>query len=456
MPALKIIAILSCGAVALLAVYRLVLPNNTNDDIEYRVVAVQRKTISATISATGTLEPAEIIDVGAQVAGRVIEFGIDPDTGRNLDFGSRVTKGMILARIDPSLYEIEVAMAEAQSKRASAQVAQTLAQVTEAESSVLRAEAELEQQQSKLKLSDREWERAKGLVNSNSMSIAEYETARSNFETSNAGVRVAKAATEQARSRLVSNRAAIAASEADLENTRAILKKSQTTLAYCSIVSPIDGIIIDRRVNQGQTVVASLSTPSLFLLASDLRQLEIWVSVNEVDIGQIQPKMPVRFTVDSLPDRTFAGEVKQIRLNASMSQNVVTYTVVVSVVNDSESLIPYLTANVEFIVEESPNTLCVPGSALRFKPTEEQLKASSSNSESPSIWVLDSGRLRKVQIQQGVNDGSLVELLNDKEGNEDAIREGTQVVIGYKTVESIQASNPFVPKMRSNKLEAKQ
>jgi HlyD family secretion protein len=442
-----VIAIL-CGSFSL-AFLRFGLSGHEVDSVEFRTVMVQRKSISTTISATGTLEPSDIIDVGAQVAGRVTEFGIDPDTGEHLDYGSRVTKGMLLARIDPSVYEIEVAISEAQSKRSESQVAQARAQLKEAESSVHRSEAELLQQQSKLERTEREWHRSQGLAKTNSISAAEFDAVRSDYESLRAAVIVSKAAIEQARCRLESQRAAITGAEADAENAQAVLKRSKTTLSYCTIVSPIDGVIIDRRVSQGQTVVASLSTPSLFLLASDLRQLEIWVSVNEADIGQIKPKMPVRFTVDSLPDQTFKGAVKQIRLNASMSQNVVTYTVVVSVVNESDLLIPYLTANVEFIVNERLDVLCVPTTALRFQPKEAANNDLSIASTDPTVWLVESGKLRGVPVQVGISDGSLVEITSSE------LTSNCQTATGYLAKSFTQASNPFVPRMKSNKREAK-
>ena len=439
---------LLCGS-SFFAFLRFGLSGHDVDSVEFRTVMVERKSISTTISATGTLEPSDIIDVGAQVAGRVMEFGVDPDTGKHLDYGSRVTKGMLLARIDPSVYEIEVAIAEAQSKRSASQVAQATAQLKEAESSVHRSEAELLQQQSKLERTEREWQRTQGLAKTNSISAAEFDTVRSDYESVRAAVTVAKAAIEQARCRLESQRAAITGAEADAENAQAVLKRSKTTLSYCTIVSPIDGIIIDRRVNQGQTVVASLSTPSLFLLASDLRQLEIWVSVNEADIGQIKPKMPVRFTVDSLPDQTFKGAVKQIRLNASMSQNVVTYTVVVSVVNESDLLLPYLTANVDFIVNERLDVLCVPATALRFQPKEAASNDLSNGLTEPTVWLVESGKLRGVPVQVGISDGSMVEVTSSE------LTSNCQAATGYLAKSFTQASNPFVPRMKSNKREAK-
>ncbi len=401
------------------------------------------------INATGTLEPCDIIDVGAQVAGRIIEFGIDPNTGTHVDYGSYVTKGMVLARIDPSLYEMEVAIAEAQSKRAAANLAQSVAQLQEADASIRRSEAELEQQKSKLYRSEREWSRSQSLVKTNAVSVAEVETARSDFDSLKAAVMVAEASVEQSRSRLASQKAAILAAEADAENSQAVLKRTKTTLNYCTIVSPIDGVIIDRRINQGQTVVASLSTPSLFLLASDLRQLEIWVSVNEADIGQIRPKMPVRFSVDSIPDQTFHGSVKQIRLNASMSQNVVTYTVVVSVLNDSSHLLPYLTANVEFIINEQKDALCIPNSALRFEP-ENQTRMETIDSQSAVIWMVANDQLQPVAVTMGITDGSMTQISSE------GLIEDTLVAIGRITEDAAaQTSNPFVPKMKSNKRDRK-
>ncbi len=447
----KVAIVLLVVASSVLALVRYTMSGARPNEDAYRMAVVQRLTLSNTISATGTLEPCDIIDVGAQVAGRVVEFGTDLDTGKQLDYGSRVTKQMVLARIDPAVYEIEVAIAEAQAKRSNAQLSQAIAQLNEADATIRRNEAELAQQQSRLERSEREWIRAQGLSKSNSISASEIDTIRTDYESLQAAVAVASAAIEQSKCRGDSQRSVIAAAEAETENMKAVLKRARRTLEYCTIVSPIDGIIIDRRVNQGQTVVASLSTPSLFLLATDLQQLEIWVSVNEADIGQIKNGMPVRFTVDSLPEQVFLGSVKQVRLNASMSQNVVTYTVVVSVQNESNLLLPYLTANVEFIVSERSDVLCVPAASLKFNPSEKDIPESElgAGSEQPRVWVVESGRLRKVPVETGVSNGSMVEIQSD------ILQEGFMVAIGYPIPTSSQASNPFVPRMRSNKRDAK-
>lgn len=435
------LTIFSLLGLGLIAVSRSLMLSASESNVQYKTASVERRSLSLTISATGTLEPCDIIDVGAQVAGRVIEFGTDTSTGGSIDYGSHVKKGMVLARIDPSVYELEVEIAEAQSRRVAAQVAQAKSQLKESEASLLRSDAELRQQQSMLTRAKNDWVRVASLHKSNAISAAEADTARSDLDSLEAAVAVAKAAIEQAKSRIETQRASIQGAEAEYENASAVLKRAKTTLSYCSILSPIDGTVIDRRVNQGQTVVASLSTPSLFLLASDLRELEIWVSVNEADIGRIKPGLPVRFTVDSNPDERYHGKVKQVRLNASMSQNVVTYTVVVSVENANEALLPYLTANVEFVVDEHPEALTVPNAALRFVPKGARAPNIRSDSRR-TVWIKQDSGIREIEVTVGISEGNTTEIMADQ------LSENTQVVVGELDEETAQsASNPFVPKM---------
>ncbi|MCL4501688.1 MAG: efflux RND transporter periplasmic adaptor subunit, partial [Deltaproteobacteria bacterium] len=158
-----------------------------------------------------------------------------------------------------------------------------------------------------------------------------------------------------------------------VEQAKATLQRAQQNLSYCTIVSPVKGVIVDRRVNIGQTVVASLNAPSLFLIAKDLTRIQVWVSVNEADIGLIHTGQPANFTVDAFPGQVFEGQVGKIRLNATMTQNVVTYTVEVTTDNSDGKLLPYLTANVKFVVGESKNVLTVPNAALRWEPKPDQL-----------------------------------------------------------------------------------
>ncbi len=419
--------------------------SKSSSGVHFKTAAIELRDLSKTISATGTLEPCDIIDVGAQVAGRVTEFGVDPNTGNPIDYGSHVKKGMVLARIDPSVYEIEVEIAEAQARRMIAQVAQATSQLKESEAALMRSEAELRQQQSKLTRAKSDWERASSLRKANAISAAEAETALSDFDSLDAAVAVAKASIEQAKSHLESQRATIQSASAEYENAAAVLKRAKTTLSYCSILSPIDGTVIDRRVNQGQTVVASLQTPSLFLLASDLKKLEIWVSVNEADIGQIKPGLPVRFTVDSNPDEKYCGTVKQVRLNASMSQNVVTYTVVVSVSNTNEALLPYLTANVEFVVAEHTSVPAVPNAALRYVPSNAPAITRRSDSRR-TIWIKEGNSVREIEVATGISEGNFTEITSGE------LSESMQVIVGESVEDKVQpTSNPFVPKMPGTK-----
>src|SRR5262249_42173603 len=233
------------------------------------------------------------------------------------------------------------------------------------------------------------------------------------------------------------------------------------------IKSPVDGVIVDRRVNVGQTVVSSLNAPSLFLIAKDLRRMQVWASVNEADIGQIQKGQQVRFTVDAYPNEVFKGEVAQVRLNASMTQNVVTYTVVVNTDNTSGKLLPYLTANLQFIVSEKSSTLLVPKAALRWRPQANQVHpdirdkfvkslrqkkaegkpaAEKDRVERGTVWVVDEGFVRPVRVRIGLGDGAMTEIL----GND--LREGVELVVGEARQENGgETTNPFTPQMFGGK-----
>ena len=415
------------------------------DAIQYKTAPIEVRTLRQTISATGTLEPKEIVDVGAQVSGRIVQFGTDPNTGDSVDYCSRVTKGMLLAKIDPAVYEVEVQIARAQAKRSEALVVQAEAQLAEAQAQLRRNVSELVQQKARLQRVKKDWERISKLAKVKASSDAELDAAQSDLDSASAGIEVSEATISQSKSRVELQKASLLAAQAEFENATAVLQRAETTLSYCSIVSPIDGTIIDRRVNQGQTVASSLSTPSLFLIASDLRDLEIWVSVNEADIGLIEPGLPVQFTVDSLPTEQFCGSVKQVRLNASMSQNVVTYTVVVSAENPGELLIPYLTANVEFVIDERASALCVPNAALLFSPSSNE--SQPANEDKQTVWIVDSDSadmqgIREINVKVGTRVGSYTEIQSPE------LRKGWQVIVGEAEEESKrQMSNPFVPKL---------
>ena len=250
------------------------------------------------ITALGTIEPEEVVDVSAQVAGRITSFG------KSIDYGSHVEAGAVLAQIDDALY--------------AARVEQQRADCSRAEAELLKARINLEHAQA-------DWDDAQERRKGGTISSSDYNMA--NFDQKNA-------------------KAAIAAAEAALAHYHATLKQAEIELSYTTIRSPVKGVIIDRRANVGQTVTAAVNSASLFLVAKE--KLQVWASVKETDIGQIHERQHVRFTVDAYPGKLFEGEVQQIRLNATMLHDKVTYTVVVALSGTTDKLLPYMTANLEF------------------------------------------------------------------------------------------------------------
>ena len=404
----------------------------------FRTVAAKRGDLVATITATGTVEPEEVVDVGAQVAGQIVAFGKDKK-GKTIDYGSVVENGTVLAQIDDTLY--------------AANVAEAMAQLQQAKAGVQRAEADLVQLQAKLVQAEQDWKRGRELGPSDALSQSDYDALRSGYEIAKANVAVGKAAIVQTR---------YAVSQAE-----ATLRREEQNLNYCTIRSPVKGVIIDRRVNIGQTVVASLNAPSLFLIAKDLKRLQVWVSVNEADISNIHPGQPVTFTVDAYPGQVFNGEVGKVRLNASMTQNVVTYTVEVITDNSDGRLLPYLTANVQFLVSERHNVLLVPSSALRWTPRPDQeapesgdqmgsgfagnqkpaaapmAKATEKGQNRGVVWVPAGAEVRAVPVHMGVSNGGLTEVQGD------GLEEGVLVVVGeeQKGKDGTASSSPFTPQL---------
>jgi HlyD family secretion protein len=388
----------------------------------FRTATVKRADLLATISATGTVEPEEVVDVGAQVAGRITKILVD--------YGSTVKQNTVLAQIDDSVYK---------------------AQVNQAAAQLARARADLRLAQAKLEQAREEWKRAESLRPQKAIAETDFILALANYKSAEATA---------------------ALSEATIQQNEAALELAQTNLGYTVIKSPVDGVIIARRVNVGQTVVASLNAPSLFLIAKDLRKMEIWAQVNEADIGRIKPGLPVRFTVDAFPKETFHGEVGQVRLNAQTTQNVVTYTVVVLTDNSDLRLLPYLTANLQFEVERRAGVLQVPNAALRWRPRASLIapdardaavstsgprahwgkssgrggeKASNDHAERGRIWRIDGDYVRPVEVEIGLTDGVSTEV----RGRD--VQEGLEVALGEVRNEPADSggdtTNPFAPKI---------
>jgi HlyD family secretion protein len=375
----------------------------------YRTEAVKRCSFGF-VQATGTLEPEEVIDIGAQVSGPIVAFGADPaDPKKRLDYGTRVEQGTVLARIDPAPYQ---------------------GRVDQARAKAMRAEAELKLVDAHLRKAERDLARVKKLFEGKTAAREDVENAESAVEIAVASVEVSKAG---------------------LEEAQVALKKAERDLERTTIRSPVNGVIVDRRVNVGQTVTDALTAPSLFLVATDLRRLAVWASVFEMDISHVREGQDVTFTVDAYPKDVFTGKVAKIRLNANMTQNVVTYTVVVHTDNPADKdhpsgkLLPYLTADVRFQVTDKKGVLLVPNAALDWDPPSQSvdpafLTAYASfqaetfraqlKREEPKlpyrlglVWVEGGSGLRPIVLHLGRSDGKMTEVVNDK------IKEGAKIII---------------------------
>jgi HlyD family secretion protein len=431
------------------------LRRGNGDAVNYRTATVTRGDLVATIGATGTLEPEEVVDVGAQVTAQIVSFGTDTN-GKPIDYGSMVEEGMELARLDDVVYAASVTEAQAQ--------------LAQSRASVLRAKADEDAARARLYSAQRDWDRAERIGPGDALSRTAYDNYKSAFEQAKANVAVAAAA--------------VTVAQAAVDQSESAVKRAERNLGFTVIKSPVKGTVIDRRVNIGQTVTSNLNVASLFLIARDLRRMEVWVFVNEADIGQVRPGQAVTFTVDAFPGETFRGEVSTIRLNAQMTQNVVTYPVVVTTDNSNGKLLPYLTANVKFEASRRDDVLMVPNAALRWAPASAAAPASAGGggprggggggggerggadrgggerggggrggrgaSDGGTVWVRDGeAGVKPVQVQVGLTDGTNTEVSGE------GLAEGLEVITGELSAAAGGPAggapgtpkNPFIPQM---------
>ncbi len=452
-PLLVIALVLVAGAVAGAWYFR----SAGSSSVEFKEEAVSRGPLVVGVSATGTLEPEEVIDVGAQVGGQILTFGVGTD-GKPIDYGSPVGPGTVLARIDDTLYKAkaeqsraQVRAAEQQLQQAKAKAVQAKAGIEQAKANTLRASADLRQVNAKSDQTTKDWDRAKSLQTSGGISTADYDAAQSAFEANKAAVSVAEAALTQSRAAEAiaqaaadDAEAAVGTAAAAVETAKAVLAQDEANLGYCTIKSTVDGTIIDRRVTIGQTVQSSFNTPSLFLIAKDLRRMEVWASVNEADIGRIRLGQTARFTVDAHPGQTFSGTVSRIRLNATNTQNVVVYTVEVTVENPNRVLLPYMTANLQFEVDRRDDALRVPNTALRYRPAPELIADGAKDEPGKGVvWVKDGSKLRPIALTLGLSDGTYTEVTGGE------LPLDAKVVVGENRGKGApsEVGNPFATKM---------
>lgn len=343
------------------------------NDIEYKTEKITRGAITATCTATGTVNALTTVLVGTQVSGRIKEL--------YADYNSPVQKGQLIAEIDPATFK--------------AQLQQARANLLSAKSTLAKAEATLLDTERNLK-------RKKELFANNIIGKSELDAMETNYEVTKSQVNVAQAQVVQ---------------------TKAAFDFAETNMQYTKIYSPIDGIVISRNVDIGQTVAASFQTPTLFTIAEDLKKMQINTNVDEADIGKIELRQDAEFTVDAYPMITFKGKILQIRNAPIVVQNVVTYDVVIRVDNPELKLKPGMTANVSIIVATKEDVLRIPNAALRFRPEDQENYKTQQNQR--FIWILENHQLNCVKIKTGIDDYNYTELISGD------LTEEHEVIVGY-------------------------
>jgi HlyD family secretion protein len=366
------------GAAVLIGIALFFVLRNKGSEPKYRTERIARGDIIETVTATGNVNAVTTVLVGTQVSGTIKHIYVD--------FNSPVKKGQLIAQIDPSTFE---------------------AQVEQAKANLFAAKANLQKAEALLVDAKRTMDRNRELFSRNLIARSEFDTSETNYET-------AKAQVESAR--------------AQVAQTEAALKYAETNLRYTRILSPVDGIVVSRNVDVGQTVAASFQTPTLFNIAQDLTKMQIDTNVAESDIGKVRVGQDVEFTVDAYPDITFKGRVSQVRNAPITVQNVVTYDVVVNVDNPELKLKPGMTANVSIITDRKIDVLRIPNAALRFKPSaiakaKPQKDSAAREKKGPSVWILKDNKPYNVRIKTGISDGNYTEVISGD------IKEGQEVIV---------------------------
>ncbi len=430
--------------------------------IEYRTAKVERGDIEATISATGNPNAVVTVQVGSQVSGNIKEL--------HADFNTKVKKGQLVARIDPEIFEAKVNQAKGNLENARAAILNARAMLQKTEADIANARASLEaakanEAKAKVAVLDAQI-KLKSRINlfkEGGISAEERDSAQATYDSNVAALEAAKAQDQAADYTLRAAKAQhevtiaqLAAAEAQVKQSEAGLKQAQVDLDHTYIRAPVDGTVVSRNVDVGQTVAASLSAPTLFLIAQDLTKMQVDTNVDEADIGRVQVGQYATFTVDAFPGETFKGKVVQIRQAAINIQNVITYDAVIAVSNPDLKLFPGMTANVKILVDKRESVLKVSNAALRFRPPdlkgqpagkEGAVRASASRagageatpgprggtkgSGGQTIWILGNDKKpRPVSVKLGITDGSASELLAGD------LKEADEVIVGVVSKEA--------------------
>ncbi len=345
------------------------------NSVAYKTLKIKKGKITALCRATGTVNPLTTVLVGTQVSGRIKAL--------YADYNAAVKKGQLIAEIDPSAFD---------------------AQLEQARANLISAKAAKDQAEATLLESQRNLKRSKGLFKDGVVGESEFDAAETNYMVSKSQVGVAGAQVVQ---------------------TVAAFSFAETNLKYTKIHSPVDGIVISRNVDIGQTVAASFQTPTLFSIAKDLKKMQINTNVDEADIGRVVEGMVAEFVVDAYANRVFKGQVVQVRNSPNIVQNVVTYDVVIHVDNPDLKLKPGMTASVSIIIAVKDDVVQVPNAALRFRPKE--YIAEGAAREKPGVFVHKNGLPEHIEIEAGIDDYINTELIDGE------LKVGQEVLVGYET-----------------------
>ncbi|WP_262288119.1 efflux RND transporter periplasmic adaptor subunit [Hallella absiana] len=394
--------ILVAIVVVLAVVAFLLSGNKKKEQVQFNTAEVAPANIVNTVTATGTIEPVTSVTVGTQVSGIVSKLYVD--------YNSVVKKGQVIAELDKS---------------------NLISELNSAKANLEQAKASLSSAESSLSYQAANFRRNKALYQKGLISGNDYESARLSYQTAMASVSSARDQVSAAREQV---------------------KKAQTNLGYATITSPIDGIVLSKSVEEGQTVAASFSTPTLFTIAKDLTNMQVVADVDEADIGDVKVGERVTFTVDAYPDNTFSGTVKQVRQEATTTNNVVTYSVVISAPNADLKLKPGLTATVTIYTQENKGVLSVPSKALRFTPEKETvggMKIKDIANAKNKVWTIEGNTVVAHRVNIGMTDGSHTQILS-------GISRGAKVITGISSAmpdddgddntTSSSESSPFAPK----------
>ena len=363
------------GTIVLVVILAIVISNFMKNRVRYQTAPIKRRTITQVVEASGTINPVNTVSVGSTVSGLISAIYVD--------FNSKVTKGQLLAEIDPRTFQ---------------------ATVDQNQASMNSAEADLANREATLEMSEKTLRRYRNLY------------ARS-F--------IPKADLDQAEADYKSNLAQVNAAKAKINQTRAQYNQSLVNLNYTKITAPVSGMIISREIDLGQPVAASFQAPELFTIAQDLEKMQIEVNVSEADIGDVKEGQEVTYTLDGYPNSIFNGKVTQVRISPTTVSNVVTYSVIVTVDNKDLKLKPGMTANVSIITAKNEDVLSVPNIALKFTPQTDGKKYKTQG-----LWVKDGMHIKRIDIQTGASDDSYTEVKGDN------IYEGERVLVGIKSSKS--------------------